>query len=163
MRTVTLRDATHDDKAAIRDLNTRTFGRENEAGLIARLEADGDVLMQMLALMDEQVIGHVLFYPVRVFGKLGASGLGPMSVDPWVQREGVGTTILNNALKHLQSVGMPIVFVLGHPAYYARFGFTEATAKPFEAPWTGPNFMAARLRHGPPMSGRLIFPAAFEV
>jgi putative acetyltransferase len=157
----TIRDARPEEAQAIAELNTRAFGRPDEAVIVARLEKDGDVAMQIVAEMDGQIVGHALFYSVRVFGKLGGIGLGPMCVEPWIQREGIGKALLNYGLTHLQKEGVSIVFVVGHPEYYPKSGFSQEAAKDFESPYKGPHFMAVRLRYGPPMSGRLIFPDAF--
>ncbi len=156
-----VRTATEADKQAIAELNTRAFNRPDEADLIARLEKDGDVITQIVAESEGQIIGHCLFYPVGVYNKLGSVGLGPMCVEPWVQREGVGKGLVNAGLNHLRDAGVSVVFVLGWPEYYPKFGFSAEAAADFDGPWKGPEFMARRLRYGPPMSGRLIFPAAF--
>ncbi len=156
-----VRVALQSDKPAIQELNTRAFGQENEARIVRQMEVDGDVLLQLVAEMDGKVVGHLLFYSVGVRGKLGAAGLGPMSVDPWVQGEGIGKQMMNAGLTMMREGGVPIVFVLGHEWFYPKFGFNlEATAD-FQAPFKGPNFFAVRLRYGPPMSGELIFPRAF--
>jgi len=154
---------TQADKAAVRDLNERAFGRPDEARIITELETDGDVLLQMVAESDGQVVGHILFYALGVFGKLSAAGLGPMSVDPWVQKEGIGKGLVVNGLAMMKTAGAPIVFVLGHDWFYPKFGFSVAQTADFETPLKGDHFMAMRMRAGPPMSGRLIFPKAFGV
>lgn len=156
-----VRVATQADLPAIRDLNTRAFGRPDEARIIDTMMKDQDVLIQIVAESDGVVIGHLAYYVVGVFGKLSASGLGPMCVDPWVQREGVGKAMIDFSLRILREYGVALIFVLGHPEYYPKFGFSTENTEAFEAPWKGPHFMALRLRHGPPMSGRLIFPKAF--
>jgi putative acetyltransferase len=158
-----VRSAEPGDAAAIRDVTRQAFGRAEEADIIDRLETAGDAISQIVAESEGRIIGHVMFYLVGVRGKLAAAGLGPMSVDPSFQRKGVGGRMAYVGLKHLQDSGVPIVFVLGHPDYYPRLGFSEAAAEAFEAPWKGSHFMANRLRHGPPMSGSLIFPKAFGV
>jgi putative acetyltransferase len=162
---VHVRVATRDDIPAIKDLTSRAFGRPDEAAIIDALMKDEEVLIQFVAEVDNAIVGHVLFYPVGVFGRLGASGLGPMSVDPWVQREKIGTIMATHALQEIKKAGVPLVFVLGHPEYYPRFGFAQETTEPFESPLKekGAAFMALRLRYGPPMSGRLIFPKAFGI
>lgn len=151
------------DKPAVRDLNIRAFGRPDEADIILKLETAGEVLVQMVCEMDEQIIGHILFYPMGVLGKLGGAGLGPMCVDPWAQREGIGSSLVTAGLKMMRDSGVPIVFVLGHEKYYPRFGFSVEATADFETPLKGPHFMAVRYRHGPPMSGKLVFPDAFGV
>jgi len=151
------------DQPLIQELTARAFGREDEARIIRQLESDGDVILQLVAVMEERVVGHVLFYSLGVRGKLGAAGLGPMSVDPWVQREGVGSLLVNTGLAMMREGGVPVVFVLGHDTYYPKFGFTVADTEKFQTPLKGPNFFAVRLRFGPPMSGELMFPRAFGV
>ena len=163
MTNSTVRIMVQADKPAVADLNTRAFGRTDEADIVTRLEKAGDVLLQLVAEMDGRIVGHILFYPMGVFGKLGAAGLGPMRVDPWVQKEGIGSQLVRTGLGMMNQSGVPIVFVLGHDTYYPRFGFSVEAAADFETPLKGPHFMAVRLRFGPPMSGRLIFPDAFGV
>ncbi len=163
MSAKTFREKTPADTEAVLDLNTRAFGRSDEAEIVKKLEKDGDVVLQLVAEMDEQIVGHILFYPLGVLGKLGGVGLGPMSVDPWVQREGIGSQLVMGGLTGLKSAGVPIVFVLGHEKFYPRFGFSVDEAKDFETPLKGPHFMALRMRFGPPMSGKLVFPDAFGV
>lgn len=160
---VKLRTATEADRPAIADLNTRAFGQPDEARIIAELEKSGDVLLQIVAEQDGRIVGHILFYLLGVRGKLSAAGLGPMSVDPALQRSGVGSQLARAGLNMLQQSGVPIVFVLGHETYYPRFGFSVEATEDFETPLKGPHFMAIRLRHGPPMSGELIFPPAFGI
>ena len=160
---VKYRIAVQTDKPAIADLNTRAFGQPDEARIISQLEEAGEVLIQFVAEMEDRIVGHILFYPLGVRGKLSAVGLGPMSVDPRTQRSGVGSQLVRIGLKTVQDAGAPIVFVLGHEAFYPRFGFSVAATSEFETPLKGPHFMAVRMRHGPPMSGELIFPAAFGV
>jgi putative acetyltransferase len=164
MTEFTIRDARPQDHAAIAELNTRAFGRQDEARIVERLRADGDVMMELVAEAEGQIIGHVVFYQLRVFGKLAAMGLGPMCVDPWIQREGIGRGLLTNALAYLRQQGVALIFVLGHPDYYSKFGFNVAATADFDGPFkANPAFMALRMRYGPPMSGRLLFPDAFGV
>ncbi len=158
-----IRIAWQDDKPAIADLNTRAFGQEDEARIVTQLEKDGDVVLQLVAELDGRLVGHILFYAVGVRGKLGAVGLGPMSVDPWVQREGIGKQLIVQGLTMLRDNGVSVVFVLGHDWYYPKLGFSVEATEPFQTSLKGPHFFALRLRHGPPMSGELIFPAAFGI
>ncbi len=157
------REKTSADAEAVLDLNTRAFGRSDEANIVTQLEKDGDSLLQLVCEQEGQIIGHILFYPLPVFGKLAAVGLGPMSVDPWMQKEGVGKQLIAAGLAGIRDAGGSIVFVLGHETYYPKMGFSVEATDKFETPLKGPHFMAIRLRYGPPMSGRLIFPKAFGI
>jgi putative acetyltransferase len=158
---IKIRLATEADRTAIADLNTRAFGQPDEARIVADLEKAGDVVLQIVAEKDGRIVGHILFYTLGVRGKLGGAGLGPMSVDPAHQRSGIGSQLVNTGLGILRESGAPIVFVLGHDTYYPKFGFSVKAAEGFECKYKGPHFMALRMRFGPPMSGELVFPAAF--
>ena len=131
---VKYRIAVQTDKPAIADINTRAFGQPDEARIVTQLEEAGDVLIQFVAEMEDRIVGHILFYPLGVRGKLSAVGLGPMSVDPRTQRSGVGSQLVRIGLKTVQDAGAPIVFVLGHEAFYPRFGFSVAATSEFETP-----------------------------
>lgn len=160
-RNLIIRQATPDDRAAILDLTARAFGQLDEVEIIETLERDSDILLELVADIDGKIVGHILFYPIGVFGKLGAVGLGPMSVDPWMKRGKIGTALVNAGLEVVKQSGAPLVFVLGHDWFYPRFGFNVKETEEFETPYKGPHFFAVRLRYGPPMSGKLIFPDAF--
>lgn len=151
------------DKPAVQDLTTRAFGQPDEADLIRKLEAAENVILQLVAEMDGQIVGHILFYPLGVFGKLGAAGLGPMSVDPWVQKEGIGKALVTEGVAMMKKMGAPIIFVLGHDWFYPKLGFSVEATADFSTPLKGDHFFALRLRPGPPMSGRLVFPESFGV
>lgn len=64
-------------------------------------------------------------------------GLAPMAVDPKCQNTGVGTLLVRHGLEHLRVSGCPFVIVLGHPAYYPRFGFELASAYGLSCQWEG--------------------------
>ena len=150
------------DRQAVLDLNTRAFKQKDEAKVVEQLEKDGDIWLEVVAESEGKIVGHILFFPIGVLGKLGAMGLGPMSVDPKFQRQGVGSQLIQFGLDEAKQAGVPIMFVLGHEKYYPKFGFSGEATKDFESTYKGPHFMAIRFRYGPPMSGKLLYPAAFE-
>jgi putative acetyltransferase len=156
-----IREAAPDDRMAILDLTARAFGQLEEVNVIEKLERDGEIILELVAEKDGKIVGHILFYPIGVFKKLGAIGLGPMCVDPWMKRERIGTALVNRGLEFIRQSGASLVFVLGHDWFYPRFGFNVEATEEFETPYKGPHFFAIRFRYGPPMSGRLIFPDAF--
>ncbi len=161
---ITMRPAAPADAEAIAELATQAFGRPDEARIIADLEKDGAIWLHAVAELDGKIVGQIVFYQLGVYGRLGGLGLGPMCVDPWVQRQRIGMSLIRYGIEAAQRAGVPIIFVLGHADYYPKMGFSADAAKDFESPWTGkPEFMAIRLRYGPPMSGRLVFPRAFGV
>jgi putative acetyltransferase len=158
----TIRPFRQADRRAVLDLNTRAFRQKDEARLIEKLEKDGSIWLELVAEQDGKIVGHILFFPIGVLGKLGALGLGPMSVDPRVQKKGIGSMLVRAGLGEAQQAAVPIVFVLGHEKYYPKFGFSVEATKEFESTYKGPHFMAIRFRYGPPMSGELVYPEAFN-
>jgi putative acetyltransferase len=148
--------------AAVLDLNTRAFKQKDEARIIQQLEKGDSIWLELVAESEGRIVGHILFFSIGVIGKLGALGLGPMSVDPKVQKKGIGSQLVRAGLAEAQKAGVPIVFVLGHEKYYPRFGFSVEATKDFESIYKGPHFMAVRFRYGPPMSGKLVYPDAFD-
>ena len=149
------------DRKAVLDLNTRAFKQKDEARIVEQLEKDQAIWLELVAENDDKLVGHILFFSIGVRGKLGALGLGPMSVDPKMQKKGIGSDLIRAGIAEANGAAVPIIFVLGHEKYYPRFGFSVAATKDFESTYKSPHFMALRLRYGPPMSGELIYPAAF--
>ena len=141
------------DAAAVRLVHERAFGRAEEALLVGTIHAAGEVILSLVAEHSDIVAGHILFSPVRI-ERAGASqdavGLGPLGVLPEFQRLGVGSLLVRQGLEALRQAGHAAVVVLGHPAYYPRFGFVPASR--FGLRWEFPApeeaFMACELRPG---------------
>lgn len=156
-----IRQARPDDAKAVRDLNHAAFGTTGEAQIVDRLAKDGDGLASLVAHNDREILGHIQFFKIAVDGADLAAGLGPMSVRPDAQNTGIGGGLIRFGLTLMQGQGRPLVFVLGHPDYYPRFGFSAEIAEGFSAPWSAPAFMAIRFEDTGPSGGTLTYPAAF--
>ena len=142
------------------------FGHQGEAELVRMIEADGDVLVSLVAERDGRIVGHVLFSRMDVEGDgapLTAAGLAPVSVAPEVQGQGIGDALIRAGLDALRERGVAISFVLGHQAYYPRFGYSPDLAARFASPFAGPHFMAMMLDSGAawPLGGRADYAPAF--
>lgn len=155
-------------RASVRSLCEAAFGGAAEADLVERLHAEGLATLALVALDHGQVIGHVLFSPlaVEIDGRtVDAVSLAPVSVRPERQSEGIGSKLIRAGLEQLANLGVDAVFVVGHPPYYPRFGFSAALAERFSAPFQGEAFMALELidgaLHGE--SGSVRYPAAFGI
>ena len=157
-----IRPAHAEDIDEIAKLNDAAFGQSAEGKIVRRLKRDGDSVLSLIAHDDSRIVGHVEFFRILVDSAPLAVGLGPMSVLPDRQKQGIGSGLVRTGLLALEGAGESLVFVLGHPDYYPRFGFSADAALPFAAPWSGPAFMALRLTDDAPMAGTLAFPAAFE-
>ena len=158
-----IRPAHADDIDEIAKLNDAAFGQSAEGKIVRRLKRDGDSLLSLVAHDDSRIVGHVEFSRVLVDGAPLAVTLAPVSVLPGVQRRGIGSGLIRTGLLALEGAGESLVFVLGHADYYPRFGFSAEAAAPFDAPWSGPHFMAKRLADSAPVAGTLTYPAAFDV
>lgn len=160
-----IRSALPADAAAIRAVHEAAFPTTLEADLIERLEADGDIVISLIAEQDGVITGHVLLSRMNVTGAgrgWRALGLAPVSVLPPWQKRGIGGQLIRAALKGAEARGEEIIFLLGEPAYYGRFGFSAEAAAPFASPYTGPYFMALVLGDvAPPDVGRADYAPAF--
>jgi putative acetyltransferase len=112
----------------------RAFGRRAEADLVRALRAEEPALVELVAVAEGRVIGHVSFSPVRV-DRLApgvvAYGLAPVSVEPALQKSGAGGRMIEAGFAACRDRGAGVVFVLGHASYYPRFGFMPALAHGF--------------------------------
>jgi putative acetyltransferase len=156
-----MRLAKPEDMDAVAALNSEAFGRPDEAAIVRRLHAAQDSVLSLLAFRNEKLVGHAEFFRILIDGAPAAVGLGPLCVKPSEQGTGVGSGLVRMGLLPLGGRGESLVFVLGDPDYYTRFGFSAERAAPFRAPWSGPSFMARTINPGAPESGELTYPAAF--
>lgn len=152
------------DHPAIARLVADAFGRDVEARLVDLLRADGDVLFELVSLADEAIDGHILFSRMWADREGLYAALGPLAVRPDLQRTGVGSALMHAALQVAREFGVHGVILLGHPAYYPRFGFSTEAARQVRNRYAGqPAFMALALEPGAfdaPMTAA--FPDAFD-
>lgn len=146
-----IRPARAGDAGAIDRLLGAAFGGPDEGALVAGLRADGDVLVELVALRDDEIVGQILFSPL-VIGSgpqaTIAAALAPVAVLPAHQRARVGTRLVEAGLSALRARSCPAAVVLGHPDWYPRFGFSAALSARLVAPFHGPAFMALELVPG---------------
>lgn len=117
------------DRDAVYRVNEAAFGQPDEADLVDRLRERSSSYLGLVAEVDGVVIGHILFTPVTLdVGAADVRGLAPMAVLPEHQRSGVGSALVRAGLAACAADGAEAVVVLGHPAYYPRFGFKPASA-----------------------------------
>ena len=63
---ITIREEQSQDIKSIHDLNKQAFGQTQEADLVDKLWKNCDDLLSLVALIQNEVVGHILFTPVMV-------------------------------------------------------------------------------------------------
>jgi putative acetyltransferase len=153
------------DEAAIRAVTELAFAGKpysdgSEPAIVDRLRAAGALTLSLVAEMDARILGHVAFSPVAISdGASGWYGLGPVSVHPDRQGEGIGTALINSGLQQLREVGAAGCVLLGDPGYYHRFGFARLDG--LELPDFPPEYFMGLVLHGPQASGIVSYHHAF--
>lgn len=150
----------------IRAVNEAAFGGTEEASLVESLRDAGQVLLSLVAETDALVVGHVLFSRMSIdtrAGSIPAVALAPVAVLPAYQRQGVGGRLIRDGLEALRGRGEQIAIVVGHPAYYPRFGFSSEQARRLDSPFPAEAFMTLELRPGAleGIRGSVRYPQAF--
>jgi putative acetyltransferase len=162
-----IRDEAPHDLETIRAVNRSAFDGEVEAALVDRLRDDAQVIASRVAEDQGRIVGHILFSPVWI--ELGdrqtmVASLAPMAVDSKVQRQGIGSALVRDGIEVCRRAGYPAVIVVGHPAYYPRFGFSARAVAHLDSPYAGDAFMGLDLVAGTlaTLRGRVRYPSAFD-
>jgi putative acetyltransferase len=129
-----IREERPEDIPSIRDVNNRAFGQQQEGNIVDALRSNGAVSLSLVATLDGRVVGHILYSPASVSEVAGAA-LGPMGVFPEHQRQGIGSELVEAGNRHLKNAGCPFIIVLGHAAFYPRFGFRPGSARGIRCEW----------------------------
>jgi putative acetyltransferase len=166
---VVIRPETRADYEIIRRVNKKAFKGKSESKLVdAVREEDGFIPeLSLVAVKDGAVVGHILFSPIVIEGEAEtpALALAPMSVLPEFQNMGIGTAMVNHGLEECRRLGHKLVVLVGHEAFYPRFGFVKAGEKGLKLPFEAPPevFMVLELAPGAlnGAAGEVVYPRAF--
>jgi len=123
-----IRPETERDRKDVSTLLISTFGTPSEAELAEALRATARPLISLVVVVEGQIVGHIMFSPVALSGHPGIKlmGLGPLAVASEYQRQGIGSALVWSGLVDCRQLSCGAVVVVGHPAYYRRFGFSPA-------------------------------------
>lgn len=130
------------DIKAIREVNIRAFDQNQEADLVDKLRQNCDDLMSLVAIIQNQIVGHILFSLAKIESEdktIRGMALAPMAVLPEYQRQGIGSELIRTGIARLKSKGCPFIIVLGHAEYYPRFGFKPASRYGIRSEWDAPD------------------------
>ncbi|MGI2031989.1 GNAT family N-acetyltransferase [Rhizobium panacihumi] len=155
------------DAAAIAAVTAEAFAGVphsdgSEPAIIARLREAGALTVSLVAGIDGVVIGHVAFSPVTFSSGEGDwYALGPVSVLPEHQGQGIGARLIRDGLEAIKNLDAAGCVVLGEPAYYRRFGLLSDTG--LICPGLPPEYLMALPLRGQVPSGIVSFHSAFGV
>jgi putative acetyltransferase len=117
------------DAGAIHALTRAAFAEaphssHTEQYIVDALRAAGALAVSLVAEDADGIVGHVAVSPVQLSdGSPGWYGLGPISVAPGRQGQGIGGALMRAAVEALRARGAAGCVLLGDPGYYGRFGF----------------------------------------
>ncbi|HEX9117739.1 MAG TPA: N-acetyltransferase [Anaerolineae bacterium] len=130
---IILRNETAADEAAIGEITAAAFqtleiSNHTEQFVVAALRAAGALTISLVAELDGRVIGHIAFSPVTLSdGTPDWYGLGPVSVLPAYQQQGIGKALVRAGLSRLKDRHGRGCCLVGHPGYYTKFGFANVS------------------------------------
>ena len=138
-----IRESIESDKPEINSIHIKAFGEEKGleiVNLVNNLFENKTAmpLLSLVALEGGKVFGHILFTTADVTQTaetVSARILAPLAVLSDAQNKDVGGQLIKEGLSQLKLSEVELVFVLGHPKYYPRFGFIPAGAQGYEAPY----------------------------
>jgi putative acetyltransferase len=161
-----IRDELGEDEQAIHALTEVAFAPMwfsdgSEAPIIRRLRTSGDLTISLVAEIDGRVVGHVAFSPVTIDGVHGGwFGLGPISVEPALQRNGIGKALIAEGIRRLRSLRAAGCALIGNPEIYGKVGFESDGLLTYED--LDPALVQRLVISGPAPKGELVFAAAFS-
>jgi len=127
--TVVVRQETIDDHMTVQNIILGSFPTDSESKLVTLLRQNNKAIISLVASVDGNVVGHIMFSPVYTFPSLPIQGLclGPVAVKTEFRSVGVGSALIREGLRISKEKGYSFVVLLGNPDYYRRFGFLKAS------------------------------------
>ncbi len=126
---IVIRSETDADVAAITEVTVAAFktleiSNHTEQFIIGALRAAKALTVSLVAEVDGRIVGHIAFSPVTISdGTRNWYGLGPVSVLPEYQRQGIGKALIREGLSRLKDMNAQGCCLVGHPDYYRKLGF----------------------------------------
>ena len=138
------------------------FSDGDEARVIDARRKGGALSVSLVAITaGGDLVGHIAFSPIRIDDQPGDwYGLGPVSVAPGMQRQGVGSALIANGLDRLRELTAAGCVLLGNPAYYRRFGFLSDPTLTYRG--KANRYFQRLVLKGPPAQGDASFHPAFD-
>ncbi len=145
-KTLNIRETTPADIEEILYVEREAFQRDSEANINRDLITDpsAEPRVSLLAIVENQPVGHILFTRGYIEGnpRIRVSFLAPLAVIPKFQKQRIGAALIKEGITRLSKIGVDLVFLLGHPEYYPRFGFEAASKLGFQPTYPIPSEVA---------------------
>ena len=153
------------DYGAITQLTLAAFTSESykptEHLIVLGLRKAGALSLSLVAEAHGRIVGHVAFSKVTISGEdMDWYGLGPISVQPELQKLGIGSRLMQDGLSRISDMSAKGCVVLGIPRYYHRFGFQSYPGLIYERVPAPEYFMAIPFRDEIPQ-GKIEYHKAF--
>jgi putative acetyltransferase len=124
IRSETDADAEAITAVTVAAFKTLAISHHTEQFIVAALRRAKALTLSLVAEVDGRVAGHIAFSPVTISdGTPNWYGLGPVSVLPAYQRQGIGKALIREGLSRLKAMQAQGCCLVGHPEYYRQFGF----------------------------------------
>ncbi len=137
---INIRVESTEDIPQVRTLHERAFAQPGEANVVDKLRENCPDYLALAGEEDGHIVGHFLFTEAVITATdrmIIGMGSAPMAVMPERQKQGIGSSLVEQGLAILRERGCPFVIVLGHPEYYPRFGFERASKHALSSQWEG--------------------------
>lgn len=161
-----IRSETQADVDAITNVTVAAFrtlevSHQTEQFIVAALRAAGALPVSLVAEIDGRVVGHIAFSRVTISdGTPDWYGLGPVSVLPERQKQGIGKALVAEGLQRLKALNAKGCCLVGHPDYYRKRGFRNVPGLSVES--VPPEFFLALSFDGRVPQGTVTFHDAFK-
>ena len=136
-----IRSESDGDARGIRRVIVAAFRAKMEADLVEALRKHGALIVSLVACAGGEIVGHAAFSPMHADGQPDRDdvlGLAPVAVSPQWQRQGIGSALIRRGLDECRRRAVTVVFVLGAPGFYARFGFIPARTRGLRSVYEAP-------------------------
>lgn len=165
LKNLLIRDEKENDYKPISQVTIAAFAPldisdHNEQFIIQALRRAQALSLSLVAEINGQVVGHIAFSPVTISsGTQDWYGLGPLSVHPKFQGQGIGTALVKKGLAHLEKLKAKGCVLVGYPDFYQKLGFQNTHELIVEG--VDQEFILALSFDGHLPQGQLIFHQGF--
>lgn len=145
-----------------RAFRNHPHSQQNEHRIVRALRAAEALVCPTVAVQSGAIVGYATFSRVQLNPEHdGWYGLGPVAVDPALQRRSIGSTLIGASLEALKAAGAAGCVVFGEARFYQRFGFETDSRLTF--PGAPPGYFLAQSFCGPIPAAVVSYHPAFFI